>query len=168
MQRYPSILPEFTAADGQHSGLQVKVLQLEVACFAEAKTRDAEQSKQRIIDPGQQRTGHPDRTVWRERHMESGMQELFDLLIRIKVRSGPLGFEGQKPHCRNLRAWIACTSIPRELTDMTEAARPVCRLDVGRLLGPSERQRLGYIGGPTAFHERREVRQRCAGLPQLK
>jgi hypothetical protein len=42
VQRYPSILAEFAPADGEHFGLQVEILQLEVARFANAKSRNAE------------------------------------------------------------------------------------------------------------------------------
>ena len=48
------IFAELTATDGQHARVQVDVLELEITCFADAKTRDAEKSKQAVVNPWQQ------------------------------------------------------------------------------------------------------------------
>ena len=129
------------------------------------ETPDCEQPEKTVVDPRQERTGSTVGTVWREWPIERCAQELSDLGARIQVRPGPLGLERQEPRCRYLRARIACTSIARELADMTEAARPVSRLSVRRPLRPVERQSLGSIRGATTFHECGELRQRLAALP---
>jgi hypothetical protein len=56
VDRHPSIFTEFTAANGQHAGSEIDILELEVARFPQAQTRDAEQAKEAVIDPRQQRT----------------------------------------------------------------------------------------------------------------
>jgi hypothetical protein len=168
VQGYPPILTKLTAADRQHPGLQIDVVELEVTRFAEAKTRDAEQSKKTVVDQRQQRAGITVGTVWQERHVQRGVQELFDLPVGIEVRPGALWLERQEPRRWNLRARIECTSIARKLADVTGAARPMSRLRVRRLLRSGERQRLGDIAGTATFHEGGEVRQHSAGLLQLK
>src|ERR1700722_8925710 len=168
VQRNPSILTPFATADSEYPGLQIHVLELEVARFTQAKARDAEQTKQTVIDPGQQRTGSTVRTVCWERHMERGMQELFDLLIGIKVRPSPLGLEGQQARRRNLRARIARASIARELAHVTEATRPMGGLGVLGNLRPPQCQGLRDIRGAAMFHERGELRQRPTGIVHLE
>ena len=51
VQRHQTTLAEFGAADGQHSGLEIDVLEFEVACFAKAQPRDTQEPEQTIIDP---------------------------------------------------------------------------------------------------------------------
>ena len=46
MQRHETVLAELGAADRQHRGLQIDILKFEVACFAQAQARDAQQSEQ--------------------------------------------------------------------------------------------------------------------------
>jgi hypothetical protein len=45
MQRHQTSLAELGAANRQHRRLQIGILKLEVACFAEAQTRNAQQSE---------------------------------------------------------------------------------------------------------------------------
>ena len=56
MQGYQAISAKLGSADGQHPGLQIDVLKLEIARFAETQTGDAEQPKQAMVDPRQERT----------------------------------------------------------------------------------------------------------------
>ena len=42
MQRHQTRLAEFGAADRQHSGLEIDILKLKIACFAKAQARNAE------------------------------------------------------------------------------------------------------------------------------
>ena len=66
MQRHQTSLAELGAADGQHRCLEIDISKLEVACFAEAQARDAQQPEQTIVDPRSQLTafiaaGHVER-----------------------------------------------------------------------------------------------------------
>ena len=51
MQRHQASLAELGAADRQHRGLEIDILKLEVARFAEAQARDTQQPEQTIVDP---------------------------------------------------------------------------------------------------------------------
>src|SRR5205823_2338014 len=56
MQRHQTGLAELGAADRQHPILQIDILKLKIACFAEAQARNAQQPEQAVIDPRPQRT----------------------------------------------------------------------------------------------------------------
>src|SRR2546426_12465465 len=51
MQGHQTSLAELGAADGQHRCLEIDISKLEVACFAEAQTRDTQQPQQTVVDP---------------------------------------------------------------------------------------------------------------------
>src|SRR5207245_10431059 len=50
MQRHQTRLAELGATDRQHSGLEIDILKLKIACLAEAETRNAEQTEQAVVD----------------------------------------------------------------------------------------------------------------------
>src|SRR5437867_2498273 len=51
MQGHQTGLAEFRAADGQHPGVEVDIVKLEVAGFAEAQPRDTQEPEQTVVDP---------------------------------------------------------------------------------------------------------------------
>src|SRR3984957_20780840 len=108
VDRHPSIPTKFGAANGQHAGSQVDIFELEVARFPQAQARDAEQAKEAVINPREQRAGIT--LLGRQWHMQRRVQKLLDLLIGVEVRPGPLRLEWQQAERRNLRARAACAS----------------------------------------------------------
>src|SRR2546426_7747129 len=55
-QRHQTRLAELGAADRQHPILQIDILKLKIARFAEAQARNAQQPEQAVIDPRPQFT----------------------------------------------------------------------------------------------------------------
>ena len=51
MEGHETRLAEFGVADGQHGGVEIDIVDPEIAGFAEAQARDAEQSEQPMVDP---------------------------------------------------------------------------------------------------------------------
>ena len=70
MQRYQAGLAELGAADGQQCFLEIDILKLDVACFAEAQARDTQQPEETVIDPRPQPAAFI--AAW---HVESGAQQ---------------------------------------------------------------------------------------------
>src|SRR6185437_477376 len=166
MQWNVPVLPPFTTADSEHLSLQINILKLEVTRFTQTKTRDSEQAKQTVIDSGQQRA---DPAVPRgEWHIQRGVQQLFNLLIGIKVGPRPLGLKGQQTLCRNLRARINCASVACELAYVTEPAGPIRGLRMSGHLCPTQCQRLRNVRGAATFHELRKARQHPTSIVHLE
>src|SRR3569833_2931655 len=166
MQWHVPVFTPFATADSEHPGLQIYILELEVARFTHAKARDAEQSKQAVIYPRQQ--GADPTVPRREWRMQRGMEQLFDLLIGIQVGPRPHGLKGQQTQCRNLRTRIYCASVTRELAYVTEPAGPIRRLRVLGHLCPPQCQRLRNVRGAATFHKRSEVCQLSSGMVHLE
>jgi hypothetical protein len=56
VQRYQTSLAELGAADGQHRSLEIDIVKLEVAGFAEPQPLDTQEPEQTVVDPRAQRT----------------------------------------------------------------------------------------------------------------
>jgi len=56
VQWHQASLTELGTANGQHPGLKIDILQLQVTCLAESQPGDAQQPEQAIVDPGKQGT----------------------------------------------------------------------------------------------------------------
>jgi len=54
MHRHQPSLAEFSATDSQRLGLEIDILKLEVAGFADTQPRDTQESEQTVVDPGPQ------------------------------------------------------------------------------------------------------------------
>ena len=91
MQRHEPCLPKLGAADGQHRGLEIDIVQLEVARVAEAQPRDAQESKQTGVDPRPQR---PALIV--VGHGAGSADQTTNLLIRISDAALQLGLAQYK------------------------------------------------------------------------
>jgi hypothetical protein len=152
MQRHQPSLAEFGAADGQHRGLEIDIVKLEVAGFAEAQTRNTEEPEQTVVEPRTQPTAFI--AVW---HGERGAQQVANLGVRVEVGSRPLRLKGQQALRRNLRAGIGRAAILRKSSDEAQAPSPMRRLSVRWLLRPGERQRLGDVGRAVLLHEPDEI-----------
>jgi hypothetical protein len=109
MQRYQTSLAELGATDGQHRLLEIDIVKLEVAGFAEAQARDTQEPEQTVVDPRAQLTA-----FIAAGHLERGAQEVTNLSIRVQIGSRSLWPEGQQALRRNLRTWIGCAAILRK------------------------------------------------------
>ncbi len=56
VQGHQARLTELGTAHGQHPGLEIDILQLQMTRLAESQTGDAQQPEQAIVDPGKQGT----------------------------------------------------------------------------------------------------------------
>jgi hypothetical protein len=163
MQGHQARLAEFGTADGQHCVVEIDIIEIEVACFTEPQTRDAQQPEQTMEDPGPQCTA-----FIATGHFESGIQEAADVLIRVQVRSRSLRLERQQTFRRNLRASIGRTAITCKSAYEAQSLGAARRLNVRGLLSPGKCQRLGDVGGAALLHEGHEIVQSVACLLQLE
>jgi hypothetical protein len=68
----------------------------------------------------------------------------------------------------NLSSWVSGASIASETTYKAQALRPMCRLNVQRLLSPSQSQRLSNVGRAMPVHEIGEIEQASACGTELE
>ncbi len=54
MQWYQTSLAKLAATNCQHVCIKITILNLEILSFADTQTRDTQQTKQAVVDPGQQ------------------------------------------------------------------------------------------------------------------
>ena len=97
VQRYQPGTNEFCDTHGQQCRIEIDILNFEIACLAQAETRNAQQTKQAVIEPRPQCS--PFEAVW---DLASSLQQVLDLLVRVQMRSGPLGLERQQSRRQDL------------------------------------------------------------------
>src|SRR5260370_36127117 len=101
MHRPQPSLADVRAPEGQRRGLEIDILKLEVAGFADTQPRDTQESEQTVVDPGPQFSAFI--AAWQ---CKRGAQQVANFRIRVQVGSRPLGPEWQQAECWDLRAWI--------------------------------------------------------------
>ena len=152
MHRHQPSLAELSATDSQRLGLEIDILKLEVAGFADTQPRDTQESEQTVVDPGPQLSAFI--AAWQGKR---GAQQVANFRIRVQVGSRPLGPEWQQAECRDLRVWIGRAAVACKSSDKGQPLSPMRRLSMRWLLRPGQRQRLGDVGRAVLLHEPAEI-----------